>query len=145
MVLRPFRVGIIPLREIIGNYNRKCRLVKQLLIIPLREIIGNYNERHKKTNKAFIIPLREIIGNYNYISFWFFDSCNYTLERDNRELQLHLLRRYSTRHYTLERDNRELQRKQAYGLYPFHYTLERDNRELQPSLVLTCLNLTLYP
>ena len=43
LTLRPFRVGIIPLREIIGNYNGDMGSLTGLLIIPLREIIGNYN------------------------------------------------------------------------------------------------------
>ena len=43
MALRPFRVGIIPLREIIGNYNIEYYSRAYLGIIPLREIIGNYN------------------------------------------------------------------------------------------------------
>ena len=41
--LRPFRVGIIPLREIIGNYNYTVHHGSDEPIIPLREIIGNYN------------------------------------------------------------------------------------------------------
>ena len=43
LTLRPFRVGIIPLREIIGNYNCSTVLKSDRQIIPLREIIGNYN------------------------------------------------------------------------------------------------------
>ena len=34
---------IIPLREIIGNYNFVPLLLRVEEIIPLREIIGNYN------------------------------------------------------------------------------------------------------
>ena len=34
-------------------------------IIPLREIIGNYNGKEKRVYYNQIIPLREIIGNYN--------------------------------------------------------------------------------
>ena len=65
LTLRPFRVGIIPLREIIGNYN-SCRLfTHDGMIIPLREIIGNYNLILLRIKKEDIIPLREIIGNYN--------------------------------------------------------------------------------
>ena len=37
-------IKIIPLREIIGNYNCKRQLFVFLRIIPLREIIGNYND-----------------------------------------------------------------------------------------------------
>ena len=65
MILRPFRVGIIPLREIIGNYNEIGRIAKQKKIIPLREIIGNYNTYATTLLANGIIPLREIIGNYN--------------------------------------------------------------------------------
>ena len=43
LTLRPFRVGIIPLREIIGNYNETGVAIYDFKIIPLREIIGNYN------------------------------------------------------------------------------------------------------
>ena len=43
LTLRPFRVGIIPLREIIGNYNAVTTVISYRVIIPLREIIGNYN------------------------------------------------------------------------------------------------------
>ena len=35
-------------------------------------------------------------------------------------------------YYTLERDNRELQLKGATEEREWNYTLERDNRELQP-------------
>ena len=65
MILRPFRVGIIPLREIIGNYNPYADGKKGQTIIPLREIIGNYNSSLAANQSA----------------------TNYTLERDNRELQ----------------------------------------------------------
>ena len=65
MALRPFRVGIIPLREIIGNYNLHSYPSSAPIIIPLREIIGNYNPSSSR---------RVIIRNY-------------TFERDNRELQ----------------------------------------------------------
>ena len=34
---------IIPLREIIGNYNSLLQFHTHNTIIPLREIIGNYN------------------------------------------------------------------------------------------------------
>ena len=88
MVLRPFRVGIIPLREIIGNYNR-------------------------------------------YLSIPLFRR-DYTLERDNRELQLYPYRPSSSAYYTLERDNRELQHMLSGEVRDENYTLERDNRELQP-------------
>ena len=48
---------------------------------------------------------------------------NYTLERDNRELQRLISFITDNKHYTLERDNRELQQKAAavlsqMGLYP---------------------------
>ena len=88
MVLRPFRVGIIPLREIIGNYN------------PLR-----------------VPPTK---------------PPNYTLERDNRELQQKMKALVDCGNYTLERDNRELQPCITLFLLNRDYTLERDNRELQP-------------
>ena len=65
LTLRPFRVGIIPLREIIGNYNLQGARNATPSIIPLREIIGNYNRRGRKVRSDRIIPLREIIGNYN--------------------------------------------------------------------------------
>ena len=65
LTLRPFRVGIIPLREIIGNYNYELRHISRWEIIPLREIIGNYNITAKQEKRYSIIPLREIIGNYN--------------------------------------------------------------------------------
>ena len=68
LTLRPFRVGIIPLREIIGNYNPLAMKLNILEIIPLREIIGNYNKTGKGDAGSPIIPLREIIGNYNRAS-----------------------------------------------------------------------------
>ena len=78
-----------------------------------------------------IIPLREIIGNYNLTLLILSDYFNYTLERDNRELQLMVSFPSLSAYYTLERDNRELQ--PVYPAVPgdYHYTLERDNRELQ--------------
>ena len=65
LTLRPFRVGIIPLREIIGNYNINQIQGGKTRIIPLREIIGNYNRPDVMVRQYLIIPLREIIGNYN--------------------------------------------------------------------------------
>ena len=41
---------------------------------------------------------------------------------------------FSGRHYTLERDNRELQLNNATQWNFIDYTLERDNRELQHRL-----------
>ena len=67
LTLRPFRVGIIPLREIIGNYNGKSSVHRHRRIIPLREIIGNYNLSTARLNGSLIIPLREIIGNLSLI------------------------------------------------------------------------------
>ena len=55
----------------------------------------------------------------------------YTLERDNRELQLQSTYLSSKQDYTLERDNRELQRIRPRSFVNMDYTLERDNRELQ--------------
>ena len=55
----------------------------------------------------------------------------YTLERDNRELQLAILNTFLVINYTLERDNRELQPQNKAVKLVFYYTLERDNRELQ--------------
>ena len=49
--------------------NRELQLTAKPLwlkpIIPLREIIGNYNTVEQLSPSAYIIPLREIIGNYN--------------------------------------------------------------------------------
>ena len=75
--------------------------------------------------------MREIIGNYNHKQVKSAKMRNYTLERDNRELQRFSEQVKRIRHYTLERDNRELQpnAKERNGVK--HYTLERDNRELQ--------------
>ena len=42
-----------------------------------------------------------------------FITCDYTLERDNRELQLAAARIPYYINYTLERDNRELQHARA--------------------------------
>ena len=39
----PYTGIIIPLREIIGNYNNAVKGIIYRTIIPLREIIGNYN------------------------------------------------------------------------------------------------------
>ena len=36
---------IIPLREMLGNYNRIFSYTDFILIIPLREMLGNYNLR----------------------------------------------------------------------------------------------------
>ena len=100
-------------------------------IIPLREIIGNYNLVGCSRTGYRIIPLREIIGNYNTKYVAVGDALNYTLERDNRELQRALSFLVELHHYTLERDNRELQLVAEHTLYYPYYTLERDNRELQ--------------
>ena len=34
---------IIPLREMLGNYNNSTAMMYDILIIPLREMLGNYN------------------------------------------------------------------------------------------------------
>ena len=100
-------------------------------IIPLREIIGNYNRQETDDEVLLIIPLREIIGNYNQKMQWSPAQKYYTLERDNRELQ-HVRNVFLyVYHYTLERDNRELQRESRFSKRRIDYTLERDNRELQ--------------
>ena len=75
------------MREIIGNYNPGIFTVTESPIIPLREIIGNYNFDNIIILDVFIIPLREIIGNYNLFILNYIRGLNYTLERDNRELQ----------------------------------------------------------
>ena len=62
------------------------------------------------------------------------DIENYTLERDNRELQPLSFVEYIPPDYTLERDNRELQLNSSAKYTMLYYTLERDNRELQRSL-----------
>ena len=69
MVLRPFRVGIIPLREMEGNYNPKAYTATNGIIIPLREMEGNYNSKDDIESVCNIIPLREMEGNYNYFVF----------------------------------------------------------------------------
>ena len=60
-----------------------------------------------------------------------FSKTYYTLERDNRELQLAKGDPVRIRYYTLERDNRELQQTFLRFSSMPNYTLERDNRELQ--------------
>ena len=51
--------------------NRELQLIissnLQNSIIPLREIIGNYNGQRVRYSSVGIIPLREIIGNYNTV------------------------------------------------------------------------------
>ena len=66
-----------------------------------------------------------------------FSGRHYTLERDNRELQLANARKDLKGHYTLERDDRELQPWPLMKRIKRHYTLERDNRELQPHVSTT--------
>ena len=57
--------------------------------------------------------------------------CDYTLERDGRELQ-HVNDGNDWGYdYTLERDGRELQPDTDRTYSIFYYTLERDGRELQ--------------
>ena len=55
-------------------------------IIPLREMLGNYNTYSYHIRKRLIIPLREMLGNYN-LTYRYVTMNNYTLERDVRELQ----------------------------------------------------------
>ena len=87
MAQRPFRVGIIPLREMEGNYNSGMSLKPRPLHYTL--------ERDGR-------ELQQI----RYIRFRIF---HYTLERDGRELQPISSLNASILHYTLERDGRELQ------------------------------------
>ena len=72
-------------------------------------------------------------------------SMNYTLERDNRELQLSSSNIAAKVDYTLERDNRELQRLHRILPGLLDYTLERDNRELQPVMYSKAEYSRLYP
>ena len=65
MAQRPFRVGIIPLREMEGNYNDGYGNIESVQIIPLREMEGNYNQIYSHNAAVSIIPLREMEGNYN--------------------------------------------------------------------------------
>ena len=65
MAQRPFRVGIIPLREMEGNYNCHIDSLTLKTIIPLREMEGNYNQGLYNKLNGKIIPLREMEGNYN--------------------------------------------------------------------------------
>ena len=41
--------------------------------------------------------------------------------------------------YTLERDNRELQQSRCCCVLHRNYTLERDNRELQPMVLIIAM------
>ena len=65
-----------------------------------------------------------------------FSGRHYTLERDNRELQLDAPQLTDMQDYTLERDNRELQLLNFSKILENYYTLERDNRELQPNVTI---------
>ena len=47
--------------------------------------------------------------------------------------------------YTLERDNRELQQRQVAIEIESNYTLERDNRELQRVISAGTIRAELYP
>ena len=74
-----------------------------------------------------------------------FSGRHYTLERDNRELQLRRNEHFGIADYTLERDNRELQPADSCIVCSCHYTLERDNRELQLTAKPLWLRPLLYP
>ena len=50
-------LGIIPLREEIGNYDVESHNATAELIIPLREEIGNYDVHMCMYNALKIIPL----------------------------------------------------------------------------------------
>ena len=56
-------------------------------IIPLREMEGNYNRPAEYNFAPVIIPLREMEGNYNRYDRTNINEGYYTLERDGRELQ----------------------------------------------------------
>ena len=89
MVLRPFRVGIIPLREMEGNYNQSSHFTDNRHNYTLER-----DGRELQLVKEYGVP-----------------GLNYTLERDGRELQRTRNAILLSRDYTLERDGRELQRK----------------------------------
>ena len=57
---------------------------------------------------------------------------NYTIPRNNRELQRGVLTAKDTSYYTIPRNNRELQHKLANAIEHYDYTIPRNNRELQP-------------
>ena len=78
-------------------------------IIPYQEIIGNYSYRVREKGKYTIIPYQEIIGNYSK-SAQNEAMVNYTIPRNNRELQLLGCSVDELIDYTIPRNNRELQR-----------------------------------
>ncbi len=80
-------LGIIPLREKIGNYDGLSRLVGIFKIIPLREKIGNYDPKFIAICAVAIIPLREKIGNYDIKRYRKEAIKNYTTTRENWELR----------------------------------------------------------
>ena len=63
--VRTLEKVIIPLREMLGNYNANSSDTKLHTIIPLREMLGNYNRYLSYSILSSIIPLREMLGNYN--------------------------------------------------------------------------------
>ena len=80
-------LGIIPLREKIGNYDSCNSLEMVFTIIPLREKIGNYDGLSRLVGIFKIIPLREKIGNYDIKRYRKEAIKNYTTTRENWELR----------------------------------------------------------
>ena len=56
---------------------------------------------------------------------------DYTIPRNNRELQLNEHTLKVEGYYTIPRNNRELQQTPPYAVCTFNYTIPRNNRELQ--------------
>ena len=63
--------------------------VLELGIIPLREKIGNYDSCNSLEMVFTIIPLREKIGNYDIKRYRKEAIKNYTTTRENWELRLY--------------------------------------------------------
>ena len=55
----------------------------------------------------------------------------YTIPRNNRELQLSIVKLTVSFYYTIPRNNRELQQIKRSSYAELYYTIPRNNRELQ--------------
>ena len=103
-------------------------------LLPYQEIIGNYSTSGAPDYRPSIIPYQEIIGNYSHSCQCCSSGNDYTIPRNNRELQ-HLYQcRNLGPHYTIPRNNRELQHAPKLTLFCPNYTIPRNNRELQRGL-----------
>ena len=113
--MRVRKLGIIPLREKIGNYD----VFKVLVMLGVH---------YTTTRENWELRPLSLIG---------FVLRYYTTTRENWELRLSSLTILMSIHYTTTRENWELRRRIARCPWQYDYTTTRDNWELRRAPLTT--------